>query len=73
MEIITSYEAKLTKQLNTTPIPEGVFRVSPQIKKSRIIEFFGDLYTYPPRFNIKWDSIDELHNDLFMSYNYRAL
>jgi hypothetical protein len=73
MEIVTSYGAKLTKNIIIENSPEGIFRVSPQTKKSKVIEFFDDIYTYPPRFNVKWDSIDELHNDLFMSYNYRTL
>ena len=41
--------------------------------QSKTIEFFDDLYTYPPKFRVKWDTIDELHEDLFMSYNYRVL
>jgi hypothetical protein len=73
MEIVTGYGAKLTKNISIENSPEGIFRVSPQTKKSKVIEFFYDIYTYPPRFNVKWDSIDELHNDLFMSYNYRTL
>ena len=54
-------------------IPNGSFRIPYQSKKSKTVEFFEDLYTYPPTFRVKWDTIDELHEDLFMSYNYRVL
>jgi hypothetical protein len=57
--------------LNT--IPGGSFRISVPSKKSKTIEFFDDLYTSPPKFRVKWNTIDELHEDLFMSYNYRSL
>lgn len=53
-------------------IPDGSFRISPLTRKSKTIDLFDDLYTYPPKFRVKWDMIDELHEDLFMSYNYRV-
>jgi len=53
-------------------VPPGSFRVSYAQKKSRTLEFFEELYTYPPKFRVKWETIDELHEDLFMSYNYRV-
>ena len=52
--------------------PNGSFRIAYPPKKSKTLEFFDDLYTYPPKFRVKWDTIDELHEDLFMSYNYRV-
>ena len=70
MEITNEYAAYSTKNHN---LSNGIFRISSQTKKSKIIEFLDDLYTYPPKFNVKWDSLDELHEDLFMSYNYRSL
>ena len=70
MEITNEYAAYSTKNNN---LSNGIFRISSQTKKSKIIEFLDDLYTYPPKFNVKWDSLDELHEDLFMSYNYRSL
>jgi hypothetical protein len=59
--------------IDFTTIPHGSFRVAYSQKKSKTIEFFEDLYTYPPQFRVKWNTIDELHEDLFMSYNYRVL
>ena len=59
--------------LDFKTIPTGSFRIPTAPQKSKTIEFFDDLYTYPPKFRVKWDTIDELHEDLFMSYNYRIL
>jgi len=63
--------APYTESISYTTIPSGSFRISYPSKKSKTIEFFDDLYSYPPKFRVKWDTIDELHEDLFMSYNYR--
>ena len=54
-------------------IPTGSFRIPYSPKKSKTLDFFDELYTNPPKFRIKWEMIDELHDDLFMSYNYRVL
>ena len=53
-------------------VPNGSFRIS-SLKKSKTIEFFEDLYKYPPKFRVKWNTIDDLHDDLFMFYNYRTI
>jgi hypothetical protein len=42
-------------------------------KKSKTVDFFKDLYTYPPRLKIKCDSIDELYGDLILPHNYNIL
>lgn len=73
MEITPDYAANPIKNNIFLTLPEGTFRVSTQTKKSKLIEFFDDLYTYPPKFKVKWNSLDDLNEDLFMSYNYRAL
>lgn len=73
MEITTSCTTNELNRLDFKTIPNGSFRVSYAAKKSKTVEFFDDLYTYPPDFRVKWDTIDELHEDLFMSYNYRVL
>lgn len=73
METITSGDLILQyfKELQNSS-PE-TFAINSNIKKSRTIDFFNDLYAYPPKFRIKWDRIDELHNDSFISYNYRTV
>ena len=73
MEIITEYGANSIKNIGFEATHKSIFRITSPATKSKVIEFFDDIYTYPPKFNVKWDSVDELHTDLFMSYNYRAL
>ena len=73
MEIITEYGANSIKNIGFEATHKSIFRIASPATKSKVIEFFDDIYTYPPKFNVKWDSIDELHTDLFMSYNYRTL
>jgi len=73
METTTGWMSKQLTQLDFRTVPEGSFRVSSPPKKSKTLEFFDDLYTYPPKFRVKWDTIDELHEDLFTSYNYRLI
>ena len=72
METLTGYTVNELSTLDLKTIPTGSFRIS-STKKSKTIEFFDDLYTYPPQFRVKWDTIDELNDDLFMSYNYRTI
>jgi len=35
------------------------------LKGSKVRDFFKELYSYPPKFSIKWDSLDEFKEDLF--------
>ena len=35
--------------------------------------YFDYIYSYPPKIQIKWDSIDELNEDLFIGSNYGVL
>ena len=39
----------------------------------KTVEFFEELYSYPPKFKIIWDSLDELREDSFYSSNYGTL
>lgn len=73
MEVTTGCTTNDLNPVDFRTIPNGSFRISYPAKKSKTIEFFEDLYTHPPKFRVKWDTIDELHEDLFMSYNYRVL
>jgi len=43
------------------------------LTNSKTVDFFEDLYSYPPKFTIKWDSLDEFKNDLFFDHNYGVL
>ena len=72
MEETIGCRANYINSLDLDTIPNGSFRVPYQTKKSKTVEFFDDLYGYPPAFRVKWDAVDELHEDLFMSYNYRV-
>ena len=49
------------------------FETNTQKKESRTIEFFKDLYTYPPKFKIIWDNLDELNTDTFLEKNFGVL
>jgi len=73
METTTSCMAHDLDYIDFRTIPNGSFRIPYSQKKSKTLEFFDELYTYPPKFRVKWETIDELHEDLFTSYNYRAL
>lgn len=72
MDIINDQGRNLAPGINFTSIKDSTFRVTTQNKNSKTLDFFNELYTYPPKFKIKWNAIDELHEDLFMSYNYRV-
>jgi hypothetical protein len=73
MEIITDHENILNSQVTLMPISLTVFHIVTKNQKSKTVDFFKDLYTYPPKFKIKWDSIDELYEDLMLPYNYNLL
>jgi hypothetical protein len=73
MEIITDHENSLNSQFTLMPISRTVFHIVTKNQKSKTVDFFKDLYTYPPKFKIKWDSIDELYGDLPLPYNYQLL
>jgi len=59
-----------TKELSK---PYGTFQTAPSLKTSKSIEFFEELYSYPPKFKIKWDGADEFSTDLFLSDNYSVI
>lgn len=52
---------------------KGNFERISNLKNSKTIEFFEYLYSYPPKFTIKCDSLDELTQDLFLENNYGVL
>ena len=52
---------------------KGNYERISHLKNSNTIEFFEYLYSYPPKFTIKCDSLDELTQDLFLKKNYGVL
>jgi hypothetical protein len=73
MELITNHENSVNSEYNLLPLSQCVFHIGAKTQKSKTVDFFKDLYTYPPKFKIKWDAIDELDGDLMLSYNYNLL
>ena len=65
---ITSYLNQTESQIQTNGTIQQEFN-----KNSKITDYFDYLYSYPPKIQIKWDSIDELKEDLFISSNYGVL
>lgn len=53
----------VTEIQRINPNSYGFFHVSNTTKKSKTIEFFEDLYTYPPKFKVKWNALDDLNED----------
>jgi len=51
-------------------VNSGNFQVGVDGKDSKIINFFELLYSYPSKYKIKWNALDELKEDLFISSNY---
>jgi len=48
--------------------------ISIEIKvNQRISDYFDSIYSYPPKIKVKWASLDELNNDLFVGKNYGVL
>lgn len=43
------------------------------IKGSKVRGFLKELYSYPPKFAIRWGALDELNEDLFFRHNYGVL
>jgi hypothetical protein len=73
MELITDNENIMNSNSSLMCLSQSVFHIVTKNQKSKTVDFFKDIYTYPPRFKIKWDSIDKLYGDLMLSYNYNLL
>jgi len=39
-------------------------------KKSKLVDYFDSIYSYPPKIKIKWEGLDELKHDSFIGSNY---
>jgi len=54
----------LSLDVNKLTAPSvGVFHIDSAVKNSPTVEFFDDLYSYPPKFRVKWKMLDELNDD----------
>jgi hypothetical protein len=58
------------KLFTETNFSSGILNVTDPNKQSATIQFFEDLYGYPPKFKVTWDGLDELKEDPFYSSNY---
>jgi hypothetical protein len=59
---------------NSTPtIIPGNFQIDSEIKDSKVVNFFELLYSYPAKYKIKWNALDELKENLFLPSNYDIL
>ena len=54
-------------------ITQGNFDVTAATVDTSTDTFITDLYSYPPKLTIKWDSLDELNDDLLLENNYGVL
>ena len=70
LDIINSNEIKTSASKN---LFFGPFKIESLKSESKTIKFFEELYSYPPKFKIIWDSLDELKEDAFYSSNYGTL
>jgi len=67
---VLPYEKELLHELQDTKYP-ALIRLDPL--KSESIEFFRNIYLYPPKFTVKWEELDELKSDTFFEYSYETL
>jgi hypothetical protein len=71
MELIKDYNINCSvNQTESKLQPNADFQSEDtSINKFKVIDYFDYIYSYPPKIKIKWDSIDDLRNDFFTSYN----
>lgn len=62
-----------TPSLNVPLIGTGNFQIESGIKDSKVVNFFELLYSYPAKYKIKWNALDELKEDLFLPSNYNVV
>ena len=54
-------------------IEPGSFQIETLPTRNKVADYFDQIYNYPPKFKIKWETIDELKEDLFIDSNYGVL
>ena len=64
---------KLNFETVTNHHPNGNYQTVSSLRSSKVTDFFEYLYSYPPKFTIKLDSLDELTQDLLLENNYSVL
>lgn len=64
---------KLNFETITNHHPHGNYQTVSYLRSSKVTDFFEYLYSYPPKFTIKLDSLDELTQDLLLENNYSVL
>jgi len=62
-----------TPSLNVPLIGNGNFQIKSGINDSKVVNFFELLYSYPAKYKIKWNALDELKEDLFLPSNYNVV
>ena len=60
-------------QLPKIELEPGCFQTEKLPRRNNVADYFDQIYNYPPKFKIKWDTIDELKEDLFIDSNYGVL
>tara|TARA_B110001452_G_scaffold120668_1_gene100157 strand:- start:2646 stop:4247 length:1602 start_codon:yes stop_codon:yes gene_type:complete len=73
MELMQDFSVTVPTDTQNTYKDNGNYQITSNLKNSKATDFFEDLYSYPPKFTIKWDSLDELTQDLFLENNYGVL
>lgn len=63
----------INSSLSSKPPYTGKFQLGSDTKESNAVSFFELLYSYPSKFKIKWNALDELKEDLFLPSNYDVL
>ena len=71
MVIVTNIN--FNSYLNPTSTYTGELQTGSSTKDSKAVNFFELLYSYPSKFKIKWNALDELKEDLFLPANYDVL
>jgi len=71
MVIVTN--VNFNSYLNPTSTYTGELQTGSSTKDSKAVNFFELLYSYPSKFKIKWNALDELKEDLFLPSNYDVL
>ena len=62
-----------TQTINLSKNYPELYQSQTQFKKTKTTEFFKYLYSYPPQVTIKWNSLDELSQDSFITDDKEAI
>ena len=66
--MVTVTNVDFNSYLNPTSTYTGELQTGSSSKDSKAVNFFELLYSYPSKFKIKWNALDELKEDLFILY-----